>query len=90
MAAPLGASLYTNKGIEKEMSKTRREGRSPAPTCQGTFNGCSEWKQTGNLLDLVELDKLHMMSFLPISYFLSSPAVFADTVYISWGCCSFV
>lgn len=65
--------MYTNKCIEKETAKNQREGRSPESTCQGTFNGCTEGKQTGNLLDLVELEKLHMISFLPISYFLFPP-----------------
>lgn len=82
--------MYTNKCIEKETAKNQREGRSPESTCRGTFNGCTEGKQTGNLLDLVELEKLHTISFLPISYFLSPLAVFGDTVYISWSCCSFI
>lgn len=74
--------MYTNKCIEKETAKNQREGRSPESTCQGMFNSCTEGKQTGNLLDLVELEKLHMISFLPISYFL-----FPRPPCYLWGHC---
>lgn len=76
--------VYKQVDGEGNSSTPALEGRSPAPTCQGTFNGCPEWKQTGNLLDLVELDKLHMISFLPMGYFLS-PLLSLPTQFIFPG-----